>query len=381
MNVFRERSRWAGSSPLMVTVLMLPLVMVAFGAGAQNLGQYVSINGFGTWAYGSSDGNYYLFSGPDGEYENMSAALTFIGKPYEDVTIFVQPNFEYSHEDFEVELGFAFVDWEITENFHLRAGRVRHPFGIYTEIFDVGTLRPFLNLPSAMYAGKTVARAYNGLGINGKTFFGDAWGLEYDLYGGQIDLKSVLPGAAGGMLEDSVRNTFGGRLILMTPVQGLRFGVSAYSGEQEEVIDQEVTGTGGTQRVYALLAEYLDQAWSVRSEWSRFDDPSVTFYTFYLEIAYRLTEHWQMAGRWDCYDANLDLVSFGYPPAFQNMVEHEDLAVAINYWINPKAVFKLELHNLEGNRYGGPDDVMAAIMSGTFSNKTRAIQLGVNFSF
>ncbi len=156
----------------LVVLAILPLLLVSSGADAQNLGSHLTINGFGTWAYGNTDGNSYLYGGPDGEYERMSAALTFIGRPYEGVTIFVQPNFEYTQNDVEVELGFAFVDWEINESFHLRAGRVRHPFGIYTEIFDVGTLRPFLNLPQGIYAPRTVARAYNGLGINGKRFLG-----------------------------------------------------------------------------------------------------------------------------------------------------------------------------------------------------------------
>ena len=41
------------------------------------------------------------------------------------------------------------------------------PFGNYTEIYDVGTLRPFYHLPQATY-GPTgqIAESYDGIGAN-----------------------------------------------------------------------------------------------------------------------------------------------------------------------------------------------------------------------
>jgi hypothetical protein len=359
-------------------VLALPVLLVTVGAGAQSLGEHVSINGFGTWAYGETDSNNYLFGAPDGSYEQISAGLTFIGKPYEDVTIFVQPNFEYSGEELEVELGFAFVDWEIKENLHLRVGRVRHPFGIYTEIYDVGTLRPFLNLPQGMYSSKFVARAYNGLGLNGSLFFDNDWGLEYDIYGGQIDLRSVVRGSE--VLESQTTDTFGGRLILRTPVSGLRFGVSAYTGKK---MGDSLGGEDPPQQTnYALLGEYLANGWSVRGEYGETKESTGRgFKVAYLEVANMLTEHWQLAGRWDWWGTDLRMEDIGLPPAFAPMGVHEDLAVAINYWINPKTALKIELHQIDGNRFAAPPDFAHAAMAGTLDNKTQLIQLGVDFSF
>ncbi|MCP4899923.1 MAG: TonB-dependent receptor [bacterium] len=363
----------------LIVFALAGLAMIPIQGEAQSLTDRVSINGYGTWVYGKTDDNHYLNAGPDGEYEHSFAALTFIGKASEDVTVFIQPNFEYAHEEFEVELAFAFADWEISDSFHLRAGRVRHPFGIYTEIFDVGTLRPFLDLPQGIYGAKFVARSYSGLGINGRTFGDRGWGLEYDLYGGQIDQKSHVPGIAAPV-QESLRDTLGGRLTLTAPVDGLRFGVSGYSGTQKESEDIETSGKGGTQTVYGLFGEYLGNGFSVRGEYAKFDDPDSKIDAAYFEVGYMFTKNWQVAGRWDWYDGESELL--GGIKMFDPLLEHQDLAFALNYWVNPKMVFKLEYHKVQGNRFAGSDeDVIAVIMRGELIESTDVIQLGVNFSF
>ncbi len=170
-------------------------------------------------------------------------------------------------------------------------------------------------------------------------------------------------------------------MTLTTPVQGLRFGVSAYQGEQQATPGQAIISEGGTQTVWGLFTEYLNRGWSVRSEWVQLDEPTISSDAAYLEIGYMLTEHWQVAGRWDWYEIGVDPLSIGLPEAYRTVGEHEDLAVALSYWVNPKMVFKLEVHTVEGNRFASPDDLILAFAEGNLDNKTTAIQFGVDFSF
>ena len=68
----------------------------------------------------------------------------------------------------DVELDYAFAEWFVSDALKIRMGRVKHPFGLYGEIFDVGTLRPFYLLPQSIYGPNGfTAKAYNGVGLTG----------------------------------------------------------------------------------------------------------------------------------------------------------------------------------------------------------------------
>lgn len=61
-------------------------------------------------------------------------------------------------------------------------GKVNQPFGISTEVFDVGTLRPFQVLPQAFYGpvGLT-SESYEGVGLTGSFPLLNSWHLSYDV--------------------------------------------------------------------------------------------------------------------------------------------------------------------------------------------------------
>ena len=44
----------------------------------------------------------------------------------------------------DAEVDYAFAQWAPSAKFQLRAGKVKSPFGLYTEVYDVGTLRTLL---------------------------------------------------------------------------------------------------------------------------------------------------------------------------------------------------------------------------------------------
>lgn len=63
----------------------------------------------------------------------------------------------------EIKLDFAFGEWAFSDALKFRMGKVKCPFGIYSEVFDVGTIRPFYALPQAIYGAP---------GIVTKSYFG-----------------------------------------------------------------------------------------------------------------------------------------------------------------------------------------------------------------
>jgi hypothetical protein len=346
---------------------------------SQGLLDQLQINGYGTWSYGETDNNHYAFSGPEGEYEHVFAALTFIGSVSEDVTVFIQPNFENKDESFDVDLAFAFAEWRLSDSFKVRAGRVRQPFGIYAEIYDVGVLRPFLSLPQSVYNAAFASRSYNGVGITGTIFTAGDWNFDYDLYAGQLDQKFNMPGI-NDQVGRKVKDTVGGRFIANTPLTGLRFGMSVLSGEQQADYTGEIPIDEADQTVWGLFGEYLIGKWSVRTEYvHQVADDLFTDTAAYAEVAYWVTDAIQVATRWETWDRGDSEDQL--PPGFETLLDHDEIALAVNYWISPKMVFKLEYHDIEGNRFAGPEDLFAAFIAGGLQPSTQAIQLGVNFAF
>lgn len=77
------------------------------------------------------------------------------------------------------------------------------------------------------------------------------------------------------------------------------------------------------------------------------------------------------------------LSSGGLGP-FDTLLEHQDLAFAVDYWFTSGFVLKAEYHRVEGNRFAHPEDLAdlgSALAGGTIESRTHRFQFGANFSF
>jgi hypothetical protein len=263
----------------------------------------------------------------------------------------------------------------------MRVGKVKQPFGISAELFDVGTLRPFFALPQSVYGPSgLVGQSYKGIGFTGSLDLKGGWGLTYDLYGGGQELEEYLPPenvvlgeeiTKGNELERT-RNMVGTRVVVETPVQGLRLGASAYAGH--EVGSNRRRGVGAQ-------VEYLAGPWSVRSEYARESvKDDLEAYGFYAEVAYHIDPHWQVAAQYGRLTTDLPPVP---EPATPSLLSHEEVALGLNYWWTPNFVLKLSFHHVEGNRFAGPDprELAQAAASGSLREKTNLVLFGAQFSF
>lgn len=381
-----------------VAALALTLLLVA-PAGAQGALSSVEIHGFGGWAYAETDGLDYTLGDGDGRYDTAEFALNVSARPTENLSVvaqvYLESNDDDANEDKDVELDYAFAEWFVNDALKLRVGRVKHPFGLYGEVFDVGTLRPFYLLPQSIYGpnGYT-AKAYNGVGITGSTSFGSGWTLQYDAYAGEIEGDFEVPGLLvateeGLFLEPevslgfTVEDTVGGRLVLSTPVEGLSFGASAYTGDEQVGLE---TVAAATRTTWVLHGEYLADRWTVRTEWGvlenedQFEDEGG-----YVELARKLTEHWEVAVRADYWEIDFPTIDQATLPAVASQVmEHDELAFGVNYWFNPGFVVRANLYQIEGNRFAfasSREEVAEALVTGQLEDETELIVLGAQFSF
>ena len=206
------------------------------------------------------------------------------------------------------------------------------------------------------------------------------WELAYDVYGGGQELEEYLPPEAvalGEEFEDPIelertKDILGGRVRLETPVVGLSFGVSAYTGN--EIGSERRTGVG-------LQAEYLAGPWSLRSEYAHEtvkDDLEAA--GFYVEAAYHIDGHWQVAAQYGRLTSELPAVP---EPEAPSLLKHKEVAAGVNYWLTSGFVFKLSYQHVDGNRFAGPapEDLAEAAATGTLKQKTDLLLVSTQFSF
>ncbi len=370
-------------------------LMATNPAAAQTLGDRVQLHGFGGWAAGDTDGNSYLGGEEGREYDTITFALAATAQVSEQLTISAQIFSEGEDEEIKTELEYAFAEWTFSDQLKLRAGLVKQPFGIYTEVFDVGTIRPFFDLPQGIYGPTEFqAQAYQGLGLTGRKELGGGWGLQYDVYGGEIGLDSTeasnpfldFEDEAGeedededeGGAKEKLKDVLGGRLKFTVPGDKLSFGVSAYFGtpeEEEEAGEGDEDEVGPTHETYALNLEYLTSDWVMRLEYAHREggDENVEGRGAYLEVARYFKDKWQIAARYDWAELEADNSDI-----IDSLLEHEDRAISLNYWFNANLVFKLSYHLVEGNLFAVPEDLDEG---DELETETQLIQLGVQFSF
>ena len=381
------RSRLLGAA---VVVAFTPMILAAQDV---SLGK-VEVHGFGSWNYGQTDNNnLYLGGKKNGTSSNSALAINLSGQINDRLSVSSQFEMDFGMEgETEADLDYVFGEWRITDAFKLRAGQVKQPFGIYTEVFDVGTVRPFLSLPSSVYGlSGMIGEAYRGVGFTGTKALG-SWEIQYDAYTGGLNrLEDETPGDSyrvmngttddtlgiEGLGGESTDRLYGGRAWLQTPVSGLRFGGSMYRGESfEEGEEDEVSHAA------AGSLEYAVNKFTVRTEyvhmWENDNDKQTGYY---VEGSLRPFGKWEIAGLFDDWKADLDGPE--YKDAL-SLIRHKEVAAGVNYRFSPNFVMKLSHHWVDGNRFAMPalETLIDDLRAGEgLDRKTKTLVFGAQLSF
>ncbi len=339
----------------------------------------LTVGGFGQWGYGRTAGeNAYFVGNEEGNYENAQFSLAVTAQPEDDVLvagqIFLAP-------DGEVSLDWAFGEYRLHDYLRLRAGKVKNPFGIFMEVKDVGTLRPFFTLPHSIYgAGGFGAESYLGAGLTGEWEGAAGWGVAYDLFGGALEMpvfepeQALLAGpppfdfSAVQVEEREAKDVVGGRLIIATPATGLSFRLSGFTGSVEE---------GGSKEritVYGVSAEYALDRFQIRGEVLRATIGSEeTNLAGYAEASWNVLPKVQVALRFEALRREREGI-----PDRNPILEHVEGAVGLSYWPSPNLAFKASYHRADGNRFAIP---AISAVDGSIEGRTDLFVAGAQFAF
>jgi hypothetical protein len=342
----------------------------------------LSINGYGSWAYGATNLNEYTIAGHGGDFDSGDFALALTSRLSDRAVVAAQLHF--FPERTGLSLDWAFGEWRFSDQLRVRLGVLKHPFGIFGEVVNVGTLRPFFLISSSVYGTTEISGSgVNGLAFSGLIRPGKGWELSYDLYGGSLKLhvEEVIPKVLqqvqgtlqpGGTLDIQVEETkyiLGGRLIVATPLEGFELRLSAYGTPVHE--------ENGPRVIVGPSLQYTSEAFIARLEYFYFwEDGSQRAHAAYAEAAYFLTEQFQVGARAEIYDT----IAFK-SPLDSSLFEHRELAATFNYWFDPGLVVKLSFHAIDGNRFAFPAPLDDALLAGTLHRTTFATIIGMQFSF
>ncbi len=372
------------------------LALAAAGRAPAQSSERYSLQGFGGWAFGdtNNDNRFGYVASDEGEWNNYYFALNVAARPMDKLSIRAQAFWGEDLRGKRIELDYAFAQWEFSPALKFRVGKTPVPFGIYSEVYDVGTLRPFYLLPQ-FYEGPLglIPKAYVGAGLTGVKTLGDRWELQYDAFGGEIGFEeftvdTISFDEAGQPVVNSLpaqvvaSNLVGGRALLAAPDKGLDFGGSVfYSPKVQQRIDDgprvpySVTDTA---TFVNLRAQYQKDRVGARAEWFAALTRSADVKSFYVEASYKLDRHWQLAAQYE----NSDIVLLpGDESVPEPLRRHESVGLALNYWVSPELVLKLNGYRVDGNMIAQPLGAGLRAAMGTIEEPTNVVVVGAQFSF
>ncbi len=397
------------------SVLIVLACALAIGAEvrAQEPGP-VTIHGFVSQGYLQTSANR-LFStrSDDGTFAFTEEALNFTAQPV--------PRLRVAAQLFARDLGqqgnhrvivdWALGDYRFRDWLGVKAGKVKLPIGLYNTLMDADVARPEVMQPPGVYplSNRDIISAVSGASLYGLLPLGGAGDLEYEVWGGTIDLNDSYiidrfsrDGAVASLptlsrmlrltnanyqvsdVHAEMKHHVGGALEWRPLLPGLRFRVSGFTADTSVDAVTTYTGFAGPspislaarsttrldQRYLLFLsAEYRRGGLRLAAEHFRAHTTNTTAVTgipgpsspptvrdehpfaCYGQVAYRFDARWQVSGYYSiAYGDGEDKEGLRFSSRDQptHRAWHKDGALTVRADVNPHWLVKVEVHSIDG---------------------------------
>jgi hypothetical protein len=324
----------------------------------------LEVHGFVSQGLMLTLGNEWLAEdSTQGSFEFAEVGVNFTKKLTETLQLGVQlfaqdfgptgnyaPRFDWFYADYRWQ------DW-----LGLRVGRLKIPYGLHNEIFDVDAARVPVLLPGSVYPAQNreTLFAQTGVELYGFARSPSLGALDYRLFLGTMffDSDALTPPGAVFDIAFHVPYVFGGRLLWETPLEGLRIGGSV----QKLRLEPTFLGAALPEPLlivneswfWVASAEYGVGELILTAEYSRWHtdqrsnlpalSPPLNFINerAYAMATYRLTPWLQPGAYYSLFYPDTDVRDGA--ANFQR-----DLAVTLRFDINSYWLVKLEGHYMSG---------------------------------
>ncbi len=239
---------------LQVSLGVLSVIALAGTAVVAFAGQPV-VHGIISQGYMNSSDYSYLAPTEPGTFSYNEALLNVSAPVTDNIRVGAQlmaRNLGHAGNE-NVVLDWAYGDYRFRDEFGLRVGKVKTPFGLYNQTRDVDMVRNSVLLPQSVYTElmRDVMNAFEGASAYGTLTLSDAASLEYDAFLGTVDVEgpnfpvdlmlqpmmaqmwgSFLP--LSGWVSEG-KDIYGGALRMNTPLEGLRLSGTIFHGAMDGV--------------------------------------------------------------------------------------------------------------------------------------------------
>ena len=346
----------------------------------------LQIHGFASQAYiYTSDNHVFGNSDDNGSFGFTEIGLNALLRPLPRLQISAQGLSRRAGEGTSAipRLDFALVDYRLfsqdTNQFGIRVGRLKNPFGFYNDTRDVPFTRPSILLPQSIYFDRVrnVALSADSVQLYGETSnsnfgsFSTQFGIIRPIVGTKDSEVSLVGNRPGDLKPDT---SFIGRGIYDTNDGRFRLALSGiwlnidYDPAQNDSLDP---GSIQFTPIY-VSAQYNAERWSLTSEYAlrhfkykNFNDPfldSLTFTgeSFYLQGEYRFSPKWEGILRYDVLftdrkdrDGKEFADKFGRPSHTRFA---RDITVGLRWNVTPAFMLRAEYHRVNGTAWLSPLD-------------------------
>lgn len=270
--------------------------------------------------------------------------------------------------DDKMKIDWALVDYQATQWFGIRAGRVKMPIGLYNEALDLDSVRPFVLLPQSVYDARLrdFNAAFNGAMIYGNVELKRFGSVDYRAFYGKIPI-SLSSGAAdyyntglnAKTLSMGMKNVVGGSVFWNTPISGLRAGYSYSEFDHLSIVRQAYFGPTLTTYTKAadaykrqlLSLEYSRGNWIFATEAGREDArfvltpfAALTVRPAKIKYAYasvsRRINSWLELGTYASWSQERQSTNA--------LLRQADYALSTKFDLTDHLIFKLEGHYING---------------------------------
>jgi hypothetical protein len=379
-------------------VVVLAGVGWARPAAALDLGDPASsvpleVHGFVSQGFIKSTANDYQVPSSKGSFEMSEAGLNFTGQLTERLRLGVQL-FAYDLGklgNYTARADWFYLDYRLKDWLGLRAGRVKLPFGLYSDISDIDAARTPVLLPQGIYPQ---SNRYFLLGVTGGELYGyvnlgRAGALDYRAVGGAIPINPALVGATAEVSTIDIPALAAGRLMWETPLAGLRVGASLLVLKLNEtgVLPTMPTATNVSlsEVIYSAIGsvEYAARDLLVAVEYGQaravlhdtqpalFPEGATVDAGGYGLVAYRVRRWLQPAVYYSFFAANRNLGAQAANGTTNDENIQDDLAATVRFDVNNFWIVKVEGHYMHGTEALGAIPT-AAVDWGLFLIKTTA---------
>ncbi|CAH1197938.1 conserved exported hypothetical protein [Candidatus Nitrotoga sp. BS] len=342
----------------------------------------LQIHGFASQAFiSTSDNDFFGNTDGNGNFGFTEVGLNALAQPLPKLQLSVQvlSRRAGNGNSGEPRLDFGFADYRLfsrdTDQFGIRVGRLKNPFGFYNDTRDVAFTRPSILLPQSIYFDRT-----RNLGLSGDAvhLYGESshkslgslsvqFGVFRPLVGDKDTELSLLGGDRAGNLTKKL--SYIGRGIYETNNKQIRLALSGIwldVGYDPAANDPLASGNVQFTPVF-FSAQYNGERWSLTSEYAirhfkyknfnhpGFDSLDFTGESYYFQSAYRFTPKWEGVLRYDAlFTDRADRSGQQYfaasgRPAYSRFAK--DITVGLRWNVTPAFMLRTEYHNVNGTAW------------------------------